>query len=65
LYQPPEVMTQISDILKNAIEILKNLNMNLDDIYKESSPQMRPKPKSSKLIAILKDIETTTSQTGN
>jgi hypothetical protein len=64
-YLPPQIMTQISDIIKDAVEILKNLNLNLDDLYKESSPTMRPKPKSSKLIAILRDIETTTSQTGN
>lgn len=64
-YQPPKIMMQISDMIKEAIKILKNLNLNLDDIYKESSPQMRPKPKSSKLGAILKDIESITSQTGN
>lgn len=64
-YQPPQIMMQISDMIKAAVEILTNLNLNLDDIYKESSPQMRPKSKSSKLSGILKNIESITSQTGN
>lgn len=64
-YQPPEVMIQISNLIKETIDILESFNLNMDDLYKESSPQMRPKSKSSKLTAILKDIESTTTQTGN
>jgi len=58
-------MEKISHILETTIEILKNVKFNLDEIYNESSEQMRPKTKSSKLIAILKDIERSTLQAGN
>jgi len=58
-------MKKISHILETTIEILKNVKFNLDEIYNESSEQMRPKTKSSKLIAILRDIKTSTLQAGN
>lgn len=58
-------MKEITHIIERCIESLKVVRLNLDEIYNESSPQMRPKTKSSKLIAILKDIETTTLQAGN
>lgn len=64
-YPTCEVIEKVSQIIKNTMEILKNINLNLDDLYKESSPEMRPKTKSSKLTAIMKDIETITSHTGN
>lgn len=64
-YSPCEVVGNVIEIIEKTIEILKNINLNLDDLYKESSPKMRPKAKSSKLIPIMKDIKTTTLQTGN
>ncbi|XP_070162593.1 endoribonuclease Dicer isoform X3 [Polyergus mexicanus] len=63
-YQTSEVIVKITQIIENASEVLKNTNLNLDDLYKESSPQLRPKTKSSKLITIMKDIEITTLQAG-
>lgn len=64
-YPTCEVIETVTKIIENTAEILKNINLNLDDLYKESSPEMRPKTKSLKLIAIMKDIETTTAHTGN
>lgn len=64
-YQTSEVIEKIIQLIKNSTEVLKNTNLNFDDLYKESSPQMRPKTKSSKLTAVMRDIETTTLQTGN
>lgn len=64
-YSTCEVIEKVTKIIEETTEILKNINLNLDDLYKESSPQMRPKTKSSKLMAIMKDIESTTSHTGN
>lgn len=58
-------MEKISYIVKASADILKNVKLNLDEIYIESSQQMRPKTKSSKLTAILKNIETITSHAGN
>lgn len=64
-YQTSEVIEKITQMIEKASEVLKNTNLNLDDLYKDSSPEMRPKTKSSKLIAIMKDIEMTSSQAGN
>lgn len=64
-YSTCEVIEKINKIIEETTEILKHINLNLDDLYKESSPQMRPKTKSSKLIAIMRDIEATTQHTGN
>lgn len=58
-------MKKITHIIETCTEILKTVKLNFDEIYNESSLKMRPKTKSSKLTAILKDIETTTLQTGN
>ncbi|KMQ96898.1 endoribonuclease dicer [Lasius niger] len=63
-YQTSEVIEKIIQLIKISTEVLKNTNLNFDDLYKESSPQMRPKTKSSKLTAVMRDIETTTLQTG-
>ncbi|XP_025991526.1 endoribonuclease dcr-1 [Solenopsis invicta] len=60
----PEVLEKINSIVNTSIEIVKNVKLNLDLIYNESSEPMRPKSKSSKLKAILTDIATTTSHTG-
>lgn len=64
-YQTSEVITKITQIIKKVSEVLKNINLNMDDLYKQSSLEMRPKTKSSKLKAIMKDIEATTLQAGN
>lgn len=58
-------MEKITLIINTTIEILKHVRLNFDLIYNESSEKMRPKTKSSKLVAILKDIATITLQTGN
>lgn len=63
-YPTCEIIEKVNQIIKESIEVLKNINLNFDDLYKESSPQMRPKTKSSKLTAVMKDIETTTMQLG-
>lgn len=64
-YPTCEIIEKVNQIIKESIEVLKNINLNFDDLYKESSPQMRPKTKSSKLTAVMKDIETTTMQLGD
>ncbi|XP_011871131.1 PREDICTED: endoribonuclease Dicer [Vollenhovia emeryi] len=63
-YLLPKVMEKVTSILEAAANNIKEIKFNLDEIYCESSSQMRPKSKSSKLIAILKDIEKSTLQTG-
>ncbi|XP_018354963.1 PREDICTED: endoribonuclease Dicer [Trachymyrmex septentrionalis] len=63
-YLVPEVVNKINDIIKTTKEVVNNIKLNFDEIYKESSEEMRPKPKSSKLMAILNDIGRISSQTG-
>ncbi|XP_011632113.1 endoribonuclease Dicer isoform X1 [Pogonomyrmex barbatus] len=58
------VIEKIIHIIKTTKESIKNINIDLDEIYKESSKEMRPKTKSSKLSAIMEDIEKVTSSTG-
>ncbi|KAG5314150.1 DICER Endoribonuclease, partial [Acromyrmex insinuator] len=63
-YLVPEVINKINDIIKTTNEVIKNIKLNFDDIYKESSEEMRPKSKSSKLMAILDDVGKISSQAG-
>ncbi|XP_011693477.1 PREDICTED: endoribonuclease Dicer-like isoform X2 [Wasmannia auropunctata] len=63
-YSAPEVMKTITHIIEASLEILKNVKLNFDEIYNESSPEMRPKTKSSKLTTIMTNIKTTTLQAG-
>ncbi|XP_071570826.1 endoribonuclease Dicer [Temnothorax nylanderi] len=58
------LMKKITCIIETTSGILENVKIDFDEIYNESSVKMRPKSKSSKLEAILKDIETTTSHAG-
>ncbi|KAL6436316.1 hypothetical protein ACFW04_004692 [Cataglyphis niger] len=62
--QTSEVITKITQIIEKVSEVLNNIKLNTDDLYNQSSLEMRPKKKSSKLIAIMKDIETITLQAG-
>lgn len=64
-YQTSEVIAKITEIIEKVAEVLRNINLNMDDLYKQSSSEMRPKTKSSKLTAIMRDIGTTTLQAGN
>lgn len=61
----PEIITVITSVIESITETLRHVKLKLDEIYYESSEKMRPKTKSSKLVGILKNIETTTSQIGN
>ncbi|XP_018402854.1 PREDICTED: endoribonuclease Dicer [Cyphomyrmex costatus] len=60
----PEIMKQLNDVINTSTEVCKNLKLNFDEIYKESSNKMKPRSKSSKLILILEDIEKVTLQAG-
>jgi len=64
-YQPSEVIVKINQIIDGVKDILNNLSLNVDTLYMETSVKLQPKKKSCKLLSIIKDIETTTSQTGN
>lgn len=64
-YLVPEVVKKINVIINKTKEIVTNMKLNFDEIYKESSKEMRPKSKSSKLLAILDDIGRTSLQAGN
>ncbi|KYQ55277.1 Endoribonuclease Dicer [Trachymyrmex zeteki] len=63
-YLVPEVVKKINVIINKTKEIVTNMKLNFDEIYKESSKEMRPKSKSSKLLAILDDIGRTSLQAG-
>ncbi|XP_025264753.1 endoribonuclease Dicer isoform X1 [Camponotus floridanus] len=63
-YSICEVIKKVNEIIKETLDILENINLNFDDLYKESSEQLRPKTKSSKLMAIMRDIESTTTHAG-
>ncbi|KYN08971.1 Endoribonuclease Dicer [Trachymyrmex cornetzi] len=63
-YLVPEVVNKINDFIETTKEIVKNIKLNFDEIYKESSEEMRPKSKSHKLMAILDDIARTSLQAG-
>ncbi|XP_072751991.1 endoribonuclease Dicer [Anoplolepis gracilipes] len=59
-----QVIDKVTQIVKTVGETLQYINLNIDDLYQESSKEMRPKAKCTKLIAIITDIGKTTSQTG-
>lgn len=55
----------VNQIIEESINILKSIIFDTDKLFMESSPHFQPRRKSSKLISIMKDILTTTMQTGN
>ncbi|XP_036140493.1 endoribonuclease Dicer isoform X2 [Monomorium pharaonis] len=63
-YPVPNVMEKITLIISTTMNSLKNVMFNLDLIYNESSKEMRPKSKSSKLQAIFNDVAGTSLNTG-
>jgi len=64
-YQPSEVIIKINQIIEDVKDILDNLSLNVDTLYMETSAKLQPKKKSCKLLSIIKDIKTTTSETGD
>ncbi|KYM88476.1 Endoribonuclease Dicer [Atta colombica] len=63
-YLISEVVNKINDIIKTTKEVIKDIKLNFDEIYKESSEEMRPKSKSSKLTTIFDDIGRTSLHAG-
>lgn len=64
-YTLPKVAEEVNKKIECIMEVLKNINLTTDMCFMESSQQMQPKKKSSKLMSIIRDVQTTTSQTGN
>ncbi|XP_014473379.1 PREDICTED: endoribonuclease Dicer [Dinoponera quadriceps] len=63
-YVASALAVDVNDIIEESVNVLKNIILDTDKIFLESSPYFQPKKKSSKLISIMKDIITTTTQTG-
>lgn len=64
-YKPPPVSIKLDEIIEDSIKVLNSVTLNTDKLFVESSQPFQPKKKSSKLISIMKDIQTTTLQAGN
>ncbi|EZA61552.1 Endoribonuclease Dicer [Ooceraea biroi] len=63
-YQLPEVVKKITQMVENITDIFNNINLDVDSLYLESSAQMRPKKKLTKLLSIIRDIQVTASHGG-
>lgn len=64
-YIASSVAVDVNQIIEASIDILKNIMFDTDKIFMKSSPHFQPRKKSSKLINIMRDVVTTTLQTGN
>lgn len=64
-YKIPDIAIKVNKIIEDADEMLSNIRISNDDLYIESSPVFQPKKKSTKLKAIIRDIQTNMSETGN